>query len=949
MLKQAEIVRKPLQDAENVAAKSESREAVSIPLEVDLPKFTFNFENHFADTYKNKLSNTARTILASHDINEQVSLEEAKLSLQERMDVYINQLANLTITKTKSVYVNGVKLYNKATTALDSYCYLVKIVKVKRPIPILDPNPPGDLNIDDNGQITDVFINDIDGFSLQNLGNGIFPKSNNGELEYDSILFKINLGAANASVVSQTHTLTPNQITDSVTELINLSNGVLIIRLFPTNEDLSFPINSTINVTGQFVLNNGTILNYNVDIDTNVRTASGCIDIGNTGGNNDGNSGTSNTDPVPNPIIKLYGIGKVGVADFRKVEQEVCCYVPGEVSHIENILAKEFKKRETRSLVSSETTTETTSEKEVENLSDTTTTERNELQAEVSNVLNEEDAQSYGMNTGVSGTFPSGSYSVDANANFANSSSSAQSNSQSQSYAQEITERALERVVTKTSKKQTSRILKEFEENNQHGFDNRKGDQHVSGVYRWVDIIYKNQLINYGKRLMYEFMIPEPARFYRDAITMDNDFGSTDNENFIIVNKPIHPSLLETIGIDSATQLTKDNYLTLASIYDVEIAPIPEEFIFISEAFSFYNDTAEHNADSKTTSVSIPKNYKAIQFFIDGGHTNTNGTGKYSISVANVNLGGSNDVTNENKPLNNIIDAVSVAIAVDRYYSIAIGVSIKCHRTNEALQQWQNTTYKTILNGYDEQVNKYNDYLTAKGLDQAIAGDKEQLRFSNSFNRILEVREIKRICIEMLVTPYFNPYDQDNYNTPDANGIAGVKQDAAFENHAAHVKFFEQAFDWDIMAYRFYDYFWANKDQWMPLFQQTSKADPIFQAFLQSGMARAVVPVKSGFEDAVVYYIETGDIWLGGDLVIDQDNDLYISIADEMQHIEGKVEKTWETRVPTALTIIQKDTIGLEETGLPCCNDGNASPEDKPIQAKITLLGGDNPIDSSPL
>jgi len=34
------------------------------------------------------------------------------------------------------------------------------------------------------------------------------------------------------------------------------------------------------------------------------------------------------------------------------------------------------------------------------------------------------------------------------------------------------------------------------------------------------------------------------------------------------------------------------------------------------------------------------------------------------------------------------------------------------------------------------------------------------------------------------------------------------------------------------------------------------------------------------------YYIETGDIWNGGDLVIDQENDLYLSIASEMQNVE---------------------------------------------------------------
>ena len=57
----------------------------------------------------------------------------------------------------------------------------------------------------------------------------------------------------------------------------------------------------------------------------------------------------------------------MGIADFRRVEQEVCCYVAGEVSHIENVMAKEFKERATRNFVRTENTIETTRETEIEN------------------------------------------------------------------------------------------------------------------------------------------------------------------------------------------------------------------------------------------------------------------------------------------------------------------------------------------------------------------------------------------------------------------------------------------------------------------------------------------------------------------------------------------------------------------------------------------------------
>src|SRR5690606_11398036 len=102
-------------------------------------------------------------------------------------------------------------------------------------------------------------------------------------------------------------------------------------------------------------------------------------------------------------VIQHHGINKIGVVDFRKVEQEVCCYVPGEVSRIENILAKEYRERSTRQLLSTENTTEFSSESEVEKLSDTTTSERNKMATEIASVLNQDKSKDYGASAGVRG------------------------------------------------------------------------------------------------------------------------------------------------------------------------------------------------------------------------------------------------------------------------------------------------------------------------------------------------------------------------------------------------------------------------------------------------------------------------------------------------------------------------------------------------------------------
>jgi len=103
-------------------------------------------------------------------------------------------------------------------------------------------------------------------------------------------------------------------------------------------------------------------------------------------------------------------------------------------------------------------------------------------------------------------------------------------------------------------------------------------------------------------------------------------------------------------------------------------------------------------------------------------------------------------------------------------------------------------------------------------------------------------------------------------------------------------------------------------------------------------MARAVVPVRPGFEEAVNWFMETGELWEGQGLVVAEDNDLYLSISEEMQTVEGEVEKEWETRVPTALTIVQADSAVLKEGGLPCYCENEES--DSTIERSTAILVG---------
>jgi hypothetical protein len=111
--------------------------------------------------------------------------------------------------------------------------------------------------------------------------------------------------------------------------------------------------------------------------------------------------------------------------------------------------------------------------------------------------------------------------------------------------------------------------------------------------------------------------------------------------------------------------------------------------------------------------------------------------------------------------------------------------------------------------------------------------------------------------------------------------------------------------------YVFYPYFWGRASTWHQRLL-LDDADPQFADFLQSGWARVTIPVRPWFEKAVAHYLETGDIWDGGD-VPDINSPLYVSILTEVEEKLNKPgEETphgdpWDVRLPTTLVRLRPD------------------------------------------
>lgn len=614
-----------------------------------------------------------------------------------------------------------------------------------------------------------------------------------------------------------------------------------------------------------------------------------------------------------NFIPSGFGFKNIGIADYLKVEQSTHAYVEGEVAHIENVMAREYREKSTRRLRRSENTTTTSSDTEREQLTDTTTANRFEMQSEISKMMQE--SKDTNLQAHFDASWKTGTGAMAANLNtgvaggFSTHSSKEESTRQAVIQSQDITSRAMDRLVAKIHEERIEKIIDEFEETNSHGLDNRKGDKHVVGVYRWVDKLMKNQIYNYGKRMMFEFMIPEPAKLHLLGM---KDVKTADQTDLI---KPIDPRAKGDMQINNYSELTETKLKHWVGKYNVEIE-IPQNNLVLSKSYSETNIGGDEQF-SKTETVDIPENYVAAyayangHFKYDGDKTQQH---SYGVSIGQhiyckANQHSEVSFGNVYFDTNNVNNAINITYHATNYHAMTIGVNIYCNLSDDARKNFQQKNFKAIIDAYEEALVAYNNAIAEENNKAVVIKDSNP-----NFYRQIENTVLRKNCISYMA-------DRASGST-HGYGLAGLTQGSTFtdyettlssnlDKYTAFVKFMEQAFEWENLSYYLYPYYWGNKQNWEQLYQ-SENTDPLFRNFLQSGMARVVATVRPGFEDVVQFYLATGKIWNGGEVPVIGD-ELYLSIVDEMKQPKGEKQgKAWLTRLPTTLNILQAESIGLK-------------------------------------
>lgn len=129
-----------------------------------------------------------------------------------------------------------------------------------------------------------------------------------------------------------------------------------------------------------------------------------------------------------------------------------------------------------------------------------------------------------------------------------------------------------------------------------------------------------------------------------------------------------------------------------------------------------------------------------------------------------------------------------------------------------------------------------------------------------------------------------------------------------------YLRFFDAAFEWKDMAYRFYPWGTGNKPaeppfDWMGLATYAQEEDTRFLRFLRAGSARMLVPVAPSYWLPVAYYFAFGQLppWGPGEVPVPEVLvDLLTALLESMERKHPEDTGGWRVEVPTSLLYLRE-------------------------------------------
>lgn len=643
-------------------------------------------------------------------------------------------------------------------------------------------------------------------------------------------------------------------------------------------------------------------------------------------------------DKPPTPVLAR----APGVTDLSVVKEEWNRYIAGELANVVNVLPGETFESSSGHLEKTVTVQSTTSVQ-----STTQTTENSQTSSSTLSATATADASlNIGAHGQVETTGQYGPTKVQTNIGAQLQFSQSSSQTSSHTTAMETVSRAVKTVTQTITQVNSTSTTVEDRTRQGHKLQNTPGSDVVVGLYRWLSIVHRVQLVSYPNRLVVEFEIPEPGAWLKWALTNQPDQTPWDNPDpgpFAINNKDNTLDPTDPRNPDPKPTAIQPNGLTpaiasaLASRWRIQgltVTPSAQVVIGYSYNLSSQNNNLPTLADN---TMSVPPGYQADTWSgtvvtYRNAHDNDPHFTEVYVSVGGDLSGPTRDnpadstvppdtatawiIANSIQGKVGSINTGTIPVTIFGHYVTDVNVTINVNCIPIPAQnagtlgtpyiQWQLATFNQIASAYNDLRSAHNQERDARAQESTgplIIGPP-------ALNLSRSVAELKRLAIQNLLGQPFWGYDllqpaplganlppaatqEPSVNPPDEAGPSPV------------IQFFEQAFEWENIVYINYPYFWGGRDRWLQDATAAS-ADPVFDQFLNAGSVRLVVPARPGFENLVNFFLYTSMVWSGQNPPGPNDPG-YLSVADEIQSIQvgatdgTPIDPPWEVVLPTTL------------------------------------------------
>ena len=618
--------------------------------------------------------------------------------------------------------------------------------------------------------------------------------------------------------------------------------------------------------------------------------------------------------PVPAGPSYLKPAGRT---DLLIVRQTTIGYRRAEVAHVENVLIGETRERDhTKRIFTRDELFEST-EREREETTDLQTTDSSELSNEVNEVVSE--------NLSAEGSVEitsRGPTKVVAKAAGSFEKSSETTAMAATEYATEIVDQAATRVFESTKRETKSIFEQEIVEENRHHFKRDSlAEEHVSGIYQYLERVSRAKIFSYGERDLYDILVPEPAALVWNLATPQ---GEAEDEI-----EPPNEDLFNSLTLENIEEKRQEIIRTY-QVIDLE-APPPKT---LPVSFTFSATGSGKNAKYATDKeLKIEEGYiiDEAKFRVSGerdeGHT-INGGIVIGPEIKPWNFSGSSGTADKEFTFTPPLAGPKVGIAIhaENFQSLGGIISMDSKRTEERYKEWALEAYSRVATKFEQ---LQQDYELAVIRDEATQSEEEINLPSGARRRLKKMvrNELQRAAISImrndpvdykLITEYAT---QEGAHFPTTN-IPRLK------NKEAEIQFLQQAFEWEHLSWVLYPYFWGRRDG-IPGWKNTvvqDHPDPDFSAFLNSGAARLQISVRPGFQDLVNHFMETGEVYEGNGLPKMGDPGYVPFIDEQINSLGGPGEEVqwppdkpieWDVVTPTPLVLVRKVT----EKQLPTWDD----------------------------